>query len=265
MTRNYPFWKPFIALFVIGMVGVFSLTLIAMPQIEELIAIQPELADTPAAILMVLTLLQPTILLIITVAVGCLTAPKAGLVSLIYENSAYRSAMLPRLKQQYKLAIVLGLAFALVVVLLDMAFMPFMGEQFKALEQQELNLFAQLGMGMLYGGITEELMLRWGIMGLLAWLGWKVVNRSTNKPSPGVIWAAIVIAAIAFGAGHLPALAAVVPLTPIIIVRTVLLNAIGGVVFGWLFWKKSLEAAIIAHAFTHVGFFIIRVISAPFS
>jgi len=265
MTRNYPFWRPFISLFVIGMVGVLSLTLIAMPQIEELIAIQPELADTPAAILMVLTLLQPTILLLITVAVGCLTAPKVGLVSLIYENSAYGTAIRPRLKQQYKLALVLGLAFALVVVLLDMAFMPFMGEEFKALEQQEFNLFAQLGMGMLYGGITEELMLRWGIMGLLAWLGWKVVNRSANKPSPGVIWAAIVIAAIAFGAGHLPALAAVVPLTPIIIVRTVLLNAIGGVVFGWLFWKKSLEAAIIAHAFTHVGFFIIRVISALFS
>ncbi len=265
MTRNYPFWKPFFALFVIGMIGVLSLYLVAMPQIEELKALQPELADMPVALLMVLTFIQPTILLMITVAVGCLTAPKAGLVSLIYENSAYGSAMLPRLKQQYKLAIVLGLAFALVVVLLDMAFMPFMGEQFKAFEQQEYNLFAQLGMGMLFGGITEELMLRWGFMGLLAWLGWKVVNRSANKPSPGVIWAAIVIAAIAFGVGHLPALAAMVPLNSIIIVRTVFLNAIGGVVFGWLFWKKSLEAAIIAHAFTHVGFFIISVIGSAFS
>jgi len=29
-------------------------------------------------------------------------------------------------------------------------------------------------------------------------------------------------------------------------------NAIGGIIFGWLYWKKGLESAIIAHIFTHV-------------
>jgi hypothetical protein len=38
----------------------------------------------------------------------------------------------------------------------------------------------------------------------------------------------------------------------------VLLNALGGVLFGWLFWRRSLEAAMVAHATTHVGFFIIN-------
>jgi membrane protease YdiL (CAAX protease family) len=31
------------------------------------------------------------------------------------------------------------------------------------------------------------------------------------------------------------------------VVGTVLLNAIGGVVFGWLYWRRGIEAAMVAH------------------
>lgn len=34
---------------------------------------------------------------------------------------------------------------------------------------------------------------------------------------------------------------------------------LGGVVFGWLYWRRSLETAMVAHATVHVGFFIINV------
>ena len=30
---------------------------------------------------------------------------------------------------------------------------------------------------LLYGGITEELMVRWGVMTLLLWLGWRLLQR----------------------------------------------------------------------------------------
>ena len=79
------------------------------------------------------------------------------------------------------------------------------------------------------------------------------MGRSAYRPPGGVVWASIIVAAILFGIGHLPALAAMVPLTAIIVVRTVF-NFIGGAVF--VFWRHSLEAAMVAHAFTHVGFFI---------
>ena len=39
----------------------------------------------------------------------------------------------------------------------------------------------------------------------------------------------------------------IIPLTPLVITRAILLNGIGGVVFGWLYWKRGLEAAMIAH------------------
>jgi membrane protease YdiL (CAAX protease family) len=29
-------------------------------------------------------------------------------------------------------------------------------------------------------------------------------------------------------------------------------NSLGGLIFGWLYWKKGLEAAFIAHIMSHV-------------
>ena len=67
------------------------------------------------------------------------------------------------------------------------------------------------------------------------------------------MWAAIIIAALAFGALHLPTVHAVTALTPAVVARTLVLNALGGVVFGWLFWRRGLEAAMIAQASAHLA------------
>jgi len=66
------------------------------------------------------------------------------------------------------------------------------------------------------------------------------------------MWVAIVASAVAFGVGHLPALASTFDLTIALIIRTVLLNAIVGVALGWLFWQRSLETAMVAHAAFHI-------------
>ena len=60
------------------------------------------------------------------------------------------------------------------------------------------------------------------------------------------------VSALLFGLSHLPALAAQAELTVGLVARTVLLNALGGVAFGVLFWRRHLEAAMVAHASAHV-------------
>jgi len=45
----------------------------------------------------------------------------------------------------------------------------------------------------------------------------------------------------------LPITASLTPITAMVVLRALVLNGIGGVVFGWLFWKRGLETAIIAH------------------
>jgi membrane protease YdiL (CAAX protease family) len=95
-----------------------------------------------------------------------------------------------------------------------------------------------------YGGIGEEVLLRLFLMTLLVWI---VARVRRQPPGAAVYWTAIVAAALLFGAGHLPAAAGIWPLTTVVVLRTVALNALVGVAFGWLYWRRGLEAAMCAH------------------
>jgi membrane protease YdiL (CAAX protease family) len=251
------FWRVFLALMALGMLGVFSLIPTIMGQLEQL---QPELADMPTAVLVLISLLNSAILLAVAVAVGALTAHRVGLRSFVAERVSGGAAVWPQLRPHIPFAIVAGLIFGFVVLGLDALIDPFANAEFLAEMPGAGNPIPQLILGLLYGGITEELLLRWGFMSLLVWIGWWLFQRGQGSPGPALVWTAIIVAAILFGLGHLPALSQLVVLTPLLVIRTVLLNALGGLLFGWLFWRRGLETAMVAHAFAHVAFFIINVI-----
>jgi membrane protease YdiL (CAAX protease family) len=52
---------------------------------------------------------------------------------------------------------------------------------------------------------------------------------------------------------------------PFVIARTIAGNALFGIVFGWLFWRRSLEAAMIAHATGHLTLTIIIALISVFA
>jgi hypothetical protein len=111
--------------------------------------------------------------------------------------------------------------------------------------------------GVLYGGLTEEILVRWGLLSGIAWLLVKVGLRTKIAT-----WIAVVAAAMLFAAGHLPALVAAAELNAPLVARTLLLNAIGGLAFGTLFVRHNLESAMLAHMVAHVMFFIARLFGA---
>ncbi len=254
------FGKTFLALVALGIPGILSLLPMVLNQIE---ALPPEMLELPVPLTVALALFNSLILLAIAVAIGTLLAHRVGLRSLVAEKVRYGTAIWPQLRPYIKMAVVAGLIFAVVVLGLDALINPFAGTELAdGLTPGEAPtlgaLLTQLLMGILYGGIVEELLLRWGVMALFVWIGWRVAQRGQGLPSSALVWTANILAALLFGIGHLPALAALITLTPLIVIRTVLLNALGGVLFGWLFWKRNLETAMVAHAATHVGFFIIN-------
>jgi hypothetical protein len=107
----------------------------------------------------------------------------------------------------------------------------------------------------LYGGISEEIMLRLFVMSLLAFLIWKLFFRKTapEQLPTGVFIAANLLAAALFAAGHLPATITFFgTLTPLIVLRCFLLNGAFGVWFGYLYRKYGLSYAMLAHALVHV-------------
>ena len=255
--------RQFLALFALGFLGVLSIAPMAARVIRSK-PLPPDAPQLPAGVLAALSLVQPTLLLAAAVAIGLRFAPRLGLRSYVAEAIATGAPIWPPLRRDVPIAIALAVAEMGITFALELAFKPFMGVAWQRLEQAENPLGAPvtaLLSGVLYGGITEELMMRWGFMSLVAWLVWRVAGkRAEGPPPPWIMWTAIVLSAVVFGVGHLPVLSGLVPLTPVIAARTVLLNAVAGVVFGWLFWRRSLEAAMIAHAGSHVGLFVVNLV-----
>ncbi len=95
-----------------------------------------------------------------------------------------------------------------------------------------------------YGAIAEEVQMRVFTMGLFAWL---LGRFSGKQAAPWIVIVAIALAALLFGAGHLPLAAKLVPLTPDVVTRVIAYNALPGLVFGWLYWRRGLEHAMLAH------------------
>jgi hypothetical protein len=104
----------------------------------------------------------------------------------------------------------------------------------------------------LYGGVIEEVMLRLFMMSLIAFLLHKLFDRKKEKPATCILVAANLIAALLFAAGHLPATAMLMGITPMILLRCFLLNGGFGLLFGWLYRKYGLRYAMIAHGGCHV-------------
>ena len=70
----------------------------------------------------------------------------------------------------------------------------------------------------------------------------------------------IFISAALFAAGHIPFTSQVIGLSLPVLARTFLLNGIGGIGFGYLYWKRGLAYSICAHASTHVFINLISVL-----
>lgn len=147
-------------------------------------------------------------------------------------------------KFPWLLAISCGLAAGLAVIGLSLLIDPYLPATLHANATMPgasaLNGF----LASFYGGIGEELQLRLFLMTLIVWI---MAKFSRATPSDAYYWTAIAIAALLFGAGHLPAAAQVWPLTTVVVMRTVLLNALAGMVFGWLYWRRGLEVAMLSH------------------
>ncbi len=62
-----------------------------------------------------------------------------------------------------------------------------------------------------------------------------------------LFWCVNVIAALAFGAAHLPFAASLHALTAELVTVVIALNAFVALGFGYLYWSRGLEAAMLAH------------------
>jgi hypothetical protein len=246
-AQSARFFVPFFVWLCLGSLGLVALALSQDINALRELGIFPDVFDH---VLRALIVVQPFILLVAGVGTGVSFGERVGLRSWV---TARLRGDPPPLMQVAGLALaaLVGFGTGAVVVMLDRLFAPWIGLPSVA----SLPDIGTVIMAISYGGITEELTLRYGLMTFLVWVGAKVW---TTLP-PGLYFGALLVSAVLFGAGHLPAMVALIPLTPVVILRTVGLNALLGLAFGWLFWRRGLEHAMVAHIATHLAFWALAV------
>jgi membrane protease YdiL (CAAX protease family) len=106
--------------------------------------------------------------------------------------------------------------------------------------------------------VGEEVWFRLGLMTALVWIVARL--EGDRIPSPMTVWLVIVLSSICFGAAHLPQLASHGAGSPIAVGATVIGNVVVGTLYGWLYWRRGLFAAMISHFLVDL---VLHVLSAP--
>lgn len=219
-----------------------------MPEQYDLLI---ETMPLPIAALVVLTAFQLTVMSFLSAFLGIKLARKTGFSLSILDAVFTREKIRFNAKAVW-LSILLGTITGLVITGGDRFYFRY---SIEAIGDAQLS-FSLVGLlvGVLYGGVFEEILLRLFIMSLLVWLFKLLFQRNRQSLPPLFYWLSIIIAAALFAAGHLPATNMLFGgLTTEIIIKCFLLNGVGGLFFGFLYWKKGFEYAVIAHMFTHIS------------
>ncbi len=205
----------------------------------------------PAAALVALSLLQSAILLAVATFGGLWAARRLGLGAPLLQ-AALRGQRVPYPPLgPAAAAAVLGVVASLVIVGLDAGvFAPALRAGSVAAPPAIAPWKGALAS--LYGGIAEEIELRLFLLSWIALAGRAIAARlaGAREPgalTPGVFWAANVVAAVLFGLGHLPATAEIMPLTPLVVTRAIVLNGLLGLIAGYLYWRRGIEMAMLCH------------------
>ena len=229
--------------FVLGMVGVFSLLTMEFTLPEAAASLLTE-KFTPTQIKFLL-LINPTIFLIVAVLIGMFLHDKVNLDSPVFKSliTKFKSFSIGSI---LKFGIIGGVLAGTLITISSTIFTPYLPTEMVELSN---NLEVTLANRFLYGGITEEILMRFGFMTLIVWLAFKVFKSLT----PTVYWIGIIVSSIVFGIGHFPIVFQTVSEPNAFLLIYVLFgNSLGGIIFGWLYWKKGLESAMVAHIFAHI-------------
>ena len=229
------------------LLAILLLTLVAqlgsLPYIMGRAAQLPSATEHSFQFMAITTVIVVIVLTIPLAGLGLWLGGKVGLgAPLPTDLLTRRPGAGERLRRDAMLAVPLGLGVGVVVALIRMAVVPYFPPALAALEHPG----AMAGLGAAAGAaVAEETWLRLGVMTLLAWPVARLLGHSEIRPR--VAWPANVLAALAFGLIHLPQLAQFGTVEPVAIAGTMVGNGIVGVFCGWLYWRRSLVAAILAH------------------
>jgi hypothetical protein len=191
--------------------------------------------------LIILSILQSVIFTAIFAAAGAILAPRIGFRAYLADVPIKKKVFWIVLKRQFFYGATIGLAGSIIAYFIAPDFIAY------------LNLYPFLSR--LFGGLTEEVIMRWGFMTIIIWILWRIFQHGIGIPKELLIWSGILLSQILFAIGHIPTLIKFGITNPVWCACTIFIVSLP---WGWLFWKHGLESAFIAHASFHAftAFFV---------
>lgn len=231
--------KLVLRLTLLGAIGIIAIIPYEMATLMN----QQDVGGIPIEFAIVINKIVQILFLFVLVLFGVRFQKRTGLSAPLLESLIYERKLLPFSKQWLVIGISVTFVLTSITMLLEnYVFVP-------VIETTESAPIWWHGLlASLYGGITEELMVRLFVMTFIVWLFAKLTKSKRNEIPKVVYYIAIILTALIFGLGHLPATIVVFgELTTLIVVRALVLNGLLGLWFGYLYYKKGLEYAMIAH------------------
>lgn len=239
----------FLTIFLLGLFGVITLAISITFLIPSLVASLGDEAPPPPP--------NIVIVLAMTVQLGILIALAtwAGLTLSKRMNTNVTPILTHGISdKRLLLGLVSGVSAGLAMLIVhQLIFFPVTGIPVNV--SAEMPILIGLASVFLYGGFTEEILMRLGLMTLLLWLGSKIQNDENNAPTTAIFWIVNGIVTVLFGLLHIPSAVVILDIdpTPIVVAQALVLNSVG-LLFGWLYWRKGIETAFAAHIGVHVGY-----------
>lgn len=230
--------KSFLVLWLMGLVGTVAVLPYAFTLQQEVLA----KVNQPLPVIILASIAQTAVLLAVAIFFGLKLSASLNLpVLTLFKREIYTKE---KLSGFFQLTVLAGIITAVLITLGDKVFGIYLPKL--AVVNGQVAIWKTL-LASFYGGIVEELLMRLFIMSLFAWVLAKIFKSVEPTKNNIIMWSAIIISSVLFGLGHLPITSALTTITPLVVLRAIVLNGIGGLVFGWLYWKKGLEYGMLAH------------------
>lgn len=239
-------WELFLATWCVGLPGIIAMEWVVLPALVKRRRLQ-----APLWVLRLVSGFQTAVLMALAAAVGAELSSSVDLKAPMLAAFVHTGSLYEAIHPQLGPGVIGGVLGAVLLYVVEQ-------HGPRELRHAASPYGPALISRVLYGGISEEILLRWGLMTLFVWVLWYFVQGGHGAPSTTILWSGVVASALAFGAGHLPAARALLGRLRIwLTVWVVGANAAFGLVAGYLYWHYGLESAMVAHALAHTLIFIL--------
>ncbi|EQA46271.1 CAAX protease self-immunity [Leptospira broomii serovar Hurstbridge str. 5399] len=246
-------WKIFVILLIAATFGLLAIIPYSLA-LQAGVLKQTQLS-MPLPVLVTIQIVAQVSIFGMIIAIGLFFANRTGLEIPILEAYFKGEPIRVKIRSILPISGILGIVASLLIALLDVyLFQPALKVELGDKASVLLNSGAATPaawkgfLASFYGSIDEEILLRLCLMSFFVWCGrFLSKKRSKGKQSATVFWIANIVTALVFGLGHLPATSMILPLTPLVIVRAIVLNGLAGVAFGYLYFTRGLESAMLSH------------------